>query len=214
MKKFAFVPMVALAFAACADNPVAPHSAMPLFSFADANTTAYGTFSYMVGGAGEGAIRENEPGINDEGKEHGWCHTGGEWENPSGNRSSSVPHSHCIEQADQSVVTFAGVAARRHHNQAWIAFDQAETQKVRYQSSHTKMRGEGTLVAAAVDANNDLFGTWTIDLLAEYDQLVGDQFSSTDCPSGASECLAVDVNATLRDTSGSFVATVAGRLYW
>jgi len=215
MKKFAFVPMVALAFAACAESPTAVAPDVASFSYDGANTTVHGTFSYRMGGEGGTRIRENEPGINEEGKTHGWCHAGGEWENPSGNRSSSVPHSHCTaEGTEQIVITFAGVAARRHHNQEWIAFDLAESIKVRFQSSQKKMRGEGVLVTAAIYTDGSVFGTWTINLLSEYDQVSGNKFSTTGCPAGASECLAVNVNAVLRGLDGAIVATVPGRLYW
>jgi len=176
MKKFAFVPMVAIAFAACADSPTALSTDDALLNRGGAkqggqtapvsnpNTPVSAVF-VIPGEGGTPYYRESGAGNNGKGE----CRSEGRWYNPENRKTSEKPHSQCLSvSGGQTItVTFSEIAnyvVAPSGNVNLNFSDMAENQdrKLQYHKNHDATDGKGTLVK--VGDSVDPTRMWMIDL--------------------------------------------------
>jgi hypothetical protein len=213
MKKLVLFPIAALAFtAACADSLPTASSADASFNrgpkassgitvtSVSSEVTVAGLFTVTIPGAG--GLIVDAPGINEEGKEHGWCHAGGEWENPSGNRAASIPHAHCTREGGDRQVSwaFSHLAQFVKNTQNTnLNFKDLDDYKVHYHSGQNRTQATGLFTHEADG------GVWALDL-AQFAMNPGNAFVS--CSSG--DCL----NATVTFTYQGVVYEGSAQLSW
>lgn len=221
--------------AACAEPPTAVHISPggPDFELVNeelqrrsGNVSVLATFRVEFPG-GTIVVGDDEnpvPGVNDEGKELGWCYSGGRWLNPSGkNFSKSVPHTHCIRTAEGRVITLEGITARHvaevrggKNNQFVVEdldFGPDDELRVRWHGQAGKMMAEGLIVAHAVDQSGTRHGTFTFDL-AQY-AAAENLFGMYELVAGGESVYGLPrpIMATYNGPDGNTV-DVEGSLYW
>lgn len=245
MKKLAFVSLAALVAygTACdhADTVAGPEG--PQLELTDAdlrldagdvNAHVYGTFAITFEGSTTGVITTGTANFPGNPKNAGECDDG-LWINPRGKRTSGSlenPHPHCVGEGSETVqVVLEPISAMYStFGQAGQRLDLAdpseEEQVAHLTGGGDHSRGEGTVVAYAIDAStlgdtNDRVGTLTFEM-DQYHANNTDYFAE-DCDLGDSEtaprCLDLIISADyapLPDPDGVGEATddVQGFLYW
>jgi hypothetical protein len=163
MKKFAFVPMVALAFAACADNPTASVGAdSALQSRGVSNPGTVVTFEAVIsiGEGGTYEYRDSGPGNNGKGT----CYGGGHWYNPQTRTTSDKPHPQCrsLMGGESFTLRFEHIANYVLATNGNVQLTFGDDRALHYQSNQNRTQGAGVLVHIGdeLDATRE----WTVDL--------------------------------------------------
>jgi hypothetical protein len=233
--RFPLIAALALAvtIVACNDMPVAPDVNFELVDEtlrrATGNADVIATFSYTI--PGKPGIRANEPGINSEGKEIGFCHEDGtgRWMNPSNRRwANAVPHSHCLnEGADEKIISLEKITSQfvsqeqggpgnRFTVTDLFLSNSNDYFKVRWHGNSEQMTANGIVEAIAVDQHGNPFGKFVFNLadfsgttnyFADYEATV----------EGAGVCvfgLSKTIDATYYAPDDDEGVNVPGTLYW
>jgi len=112
------------------------------------------------------------PGINEDGREIGWCHFG-RWRNPAGRFTGSVPHAHCMRvvgAASEDVIEMEPISGRHSTLQGNVPLKLvfgneglAAEYRVQFQEIQNRTQGTGLLVAHAL-RNGVRAGKFVFDL--------------------------------------------------
>jgi hypothetical protein len=180
MKIVSTLPIAAaLVLTACAESGAPLGPAAPNFQLVDGyglqvedgNVSISAQFGFTESSA-RSVDQYVGPGVNEDGKEIGWCQFG-RWRNPAGKFTGSVPHAHCmrvVSAASQDVIMMEPISGRHStlpgNVPVKLVFGNeglASEYRVQFQASQNRTQATGLLVAHAL-RNGVRTGKFVFDL--------------------------------------------------